>query len=132
MSQKTKHSANTNNMDQQAVSPRRHSLSPRAIQQLSPRQESGSSNTLDVPYLMKGNRESMRWGRSGEIFDETKLNIGSYLDTYEQVSQSSKKTAYSDSTRWGSSGGVYIDDTKLQLGSYLAQEEESRKKIDQE
>ncbi|KAG2389384.1 hypothetical protein C9374_013944 [Naegleria lovaniensis] len=75
--------------------------------------------------------ESSRWGKSGQVFDETKLAWGSYLDTHEKDQSSRKETKFRSGAAWGKSGEIY-DETKLEFGSYLKSEEEKKKQLAEE
>jgi hypothetical protein len=65
--------------------------------------------------------DSNRWGKGGELFDHTQLEVGSYLDTAEKDKQSYKETKMTDSTRWGNY--KIPDETELEQGSFLEKQQ---------
>jgi len=76
--------------------------------------------------------DSNRWGKGGELFDHTQLEVGSFLDTYEKDKQSNRQTKTNDSNRWGNY--KIPDETEMEQGSFLekqqkhAQEEAERQR----
>jgi hypothetical protein len=65
--------------------------------------------------------DTSRWGKGGELFDHTQLEVGSYLDTHEKDQQSYKTTKMSDSNRWGNY--KIPDETEMEQGSFLEKQE---------
>jgi hypothetical protein len=61
--------------------------------------------------------DSNRWGKGGELFDHTQLEVGSFLDTWEKDQQNNRVTKTSDVNRWGNY--KIPDETEMEQGSFL-------------
>jgi hypothetical protein len=65
--------------------------------------------------------DSNRWGKGGELFDHTTLEVGSFLDTWERDQQTNKLTKTSDVNRWGNY--KIPDETEMTQGSFLEKQQ---------